>query len=225
MDYLLSRGGQQYGPYQQDALQQMLAAGQISPADLVWTQGMAAWTPVSEVLAPASTLPQPLPAPFAAAASPGLPTGGGPVPPSMHWAVLLLLGCLTLGIFPFIWIFVQAGFIKKISPQRNGRSLLSWILVIDLIYLVLVALTTFFNHGSSDIPMPDLGAVLFPVIWVLAIVAIFRLRRGLLEYYNSTEPIQLRLSGAMTFFFSIYYFQHHLRRIAIWKKSGQLPPQ
>jgi hypothetical protein len=62
------------------------------------------------------------------------------------------------------------------------------------------------------------------MVSLMAVSAFFQMRRGLLDYYNSTEPIRLRLSAAMTFFFSIYYLQYHLRRIAIWKKTGQLIP-
>ena len=143
----------------------------------------------------------------------------------MHWVVVLLLGGITLGIFVIVWAFKQAGFVKKISPQINGRALLFAVLWIELIFVVITILTTFFMHGASDVPMPILGAVLSPLVSVLAIVAVFRMRRGLLNYYNTVEPIQLRLSGAMTFFFSVYYFQHHLSRIAHWKKTGQLVPQ
>jgi hypothetical protein len=42
------------------------------------------------------------------------------------------------------------------------------------------------------------------------------------EYYNSTENIGLQLSGAMTFFFSTVNLQHHINRIARWKKTGVL---
>ena len=81
------------------------------------------------------------------------------------------------------------------------------------------------SSDSMELFTPILGAFLVPLLWILAMVAIFRMRRGLLTHYNSVENIQLRLSGVMTFFFNIYYFQHHLSRIARWKKAGQLTPQ
>ena len=34
------------------------------------------------------------------------------------------------------------------------------------------------------------------------------------RYYNTVEPINLRLSGIMTFFFNMIYFQYHITRIA-----------
>jgi hypothetical protein len=60
---------------------------------------------------------------------------------------------------------------------------------------------------------------------VVYLVAMFQIKGDLEEYYNSVEPINLRMSGVMTFFFSVYYFQHHFSRIAQWKKSGVLQPQ
>jgi hypothetical protein len=171
-----------------------------------------------------------------AVAMPLAPTsvvGTGPVPPSMHWFVVLLLGSFTLGIFSIVWAFVIAGFVKKISPRCNGRGLLFAILALDLGYLFLFVLAIVVNRtGHWDrqaFPDPQtivtaLGALVTILVSIMAISAFFRMRRGMLDYYNSTEPIQLRLSGAMTFFFSIYYLQYHLRRIATWKKTGQLIP-
>ncbi len=47
----------------------------------------------------------------------------------------------------------------------------------------------------------------------------------MLAYYNTVEPIGLRLSGVMTFFFNVFYFQHHMSRIVLWKLTGYLSPQ
>lgn len=233
MSYLLTQGGQQYGPYEVDALRQMLVAGQITQADLIWTQGMPAWAPIFQVF-PASVPVAPAPPVYAAPVAPA--AGTGPVPPGMHWAVVMVLAGLTLGLFAIIWAFVEASFIKKISPRRNGRGLLFAILLINVIYLGAFFLAYYDYHGGHgywnrlsniepEIVMPSMGYLLAPVLWILGIVAIFRMRRGLLNYYNSTEPIQLRLGAFMTFFFSIYYFPHHLQRIAKWKQTGQLAPQ
>jgi hypothetical protein len=51
------------------------------------------------------------------------------------------------------------------------------------------------------------------------------MKSTLKDHYNRIEPIGLRLSGVMTFFFSIYYFRHHFSRIAQGKKTGYLQPQ
>jgi hypothetical protein len=51
------------------------------------------------------------------------------------------------------------------------------------------------------------------------------MKSDLEDYYSTEEPIHLQLNGVMTFFFGTLYFQHHLSRIAQWKKSGVLQPQ
>lgn len=43
--YMLAINGQQYGPYNIQQLQQMVASGQMKAQTLVWSQGMAAWEP------------------------------------------------------------------------------------------------------------------------------------------------------------------------------------
>jgi hypothetical protein len=58
--------------------------------------------------------------------------------------------------------------------------------------------------------------------FVLLCCAEVAMARDLEAYYNSTENIGLRLSGAMVFFFNVFYFQYHFSRIAKWKKTGVL---
>jgi hypothetical protein len=60
------------------------------------------------------------------------------------------------------------------------------------------------------------------VVWIMGI---FKMRAAIQDYYNTVEPISLRLSGVMTFFFNIFYFQYHFSRIASWKRTGYLEPQ
>jgi hypothetical protein len=155
----------------------------------------------------------------------------GPTPPSLNWFLLIVLATVTLGLFGMIWAFIETGFIKKISPKCNGRGLLLLAVAMDLAYLIMLALYNFAGSTFGLYPhdafllLVVVGAIVAVSLPILLIRALFRMRTGLLDYYNSTEPIQLRLSKAMTFFFNIYYFQYHLSRIAKWKKTGQLAPQ
>ena len=48
--YHYSVNGQQMGPVSEDQLRQMLAAGTITSATLVWKEGMADWQPVAAIL-------------------------------------------------------------------------------------------------------------------------------------------------------------------------------
>lgn len=64
--YQVSRGGKNLGAYDLAAIRQMVSSGMLTPDDLVWTQGMPAWLPISAVL---PDLP--------AGAAPELPPTGG----------------------------------------------------------------------------------------------------------------------------------------------------
>jgi hypothetical protein len=153
----------------------------------------------------------------------------GPVPPAMHWFLLAFLTVITFGIFGIIWAFVQASFVKKLSPKCNGRGFLFLTLALNIVsILVLMFLAVGMRdgefsrafHAEKEVILPQIASVAYVLITILFVVAMFRMRSGLQTYYNSIEPIQLRLSAAMTFFFNIYYFQYQFRRIAQWKKSG-----
>ena len=295
MKYYISRSGQQYGPYSLEDLQGMKAQGRVDPSDLAWGEGMAAWTPVSQVLESASgassavaapqpyTPPQQQPytppqqqytppqqqytppqqqytppqqqytppqqqyspqqytppaqgaaygaAPAAAYSAPGYNAGyspqpgSGPMPPSLHWALVLLLGAVV-PFFAIVWIFIELGFVKKIDPSCPATK--QFITAICAIVGGLVIFFVFMAGGAAaERPAVAMigGFVLFAgyiTAIVFGIMAMFSMRRSIENYYNTVEPIGLRLSGVMTFFFNIYYFQYHFTRISTWKQTGRL---
>ena len=139
--------------------------------------------------------------------------GAGPMPPSMHWALVLVLSIVTCGIFGIAWLFIQAGFVKKIDPQSKAMPMF-------LGYIAIILLSSVFLRGSmmalTLLPLIQLGAMV--LFWIGA----FGMRKSLVTYYNSVENCGLRLGPIMTFFFSVLYFQYHLARIANWKRTGQL---
>jgi hypothetical protein len=62
--YFIAVGGQRTGPFELQALAAQAAAGALTPQTLVWTQGMAQWTPAGQVPALAqafASVPPPLP--------------------------------------------------------------------------------------------------------------------------------------------------------------------
>ncbi len=62
--YFVAIGGQQTGPFDLQALAAQATSGRVTPQTLVWTQGMAQWTPAGQVPALASifaNVPPPLP--------------------------------------------------------------------------------------------------------------------------------------------------------------------
>jgi hypothetical protein len=130
----------------------------------------------------------------------------------------------TFGLFGIIWILVQTGFVAKLE-RRSGPVVLAILAIISW------GCQMYFWFGSMAATIrgetPASGALLLIELmtWVLILIWVFYVRGILLQHYNSIEPINLRLSGVMTFFFTILYFQHHFRRIAEGKRTGHLQPQ
>jgi hypothetical protein len=145
----------------------------------------------------------------------------GAVPTNFHWALVLLLGVVSCGLFTHAWMIVEALFVRKVKPQSNG------------LLLVIIAVAGLFGGGfvrgfldaMGNHDVAPLGSLVTLVAAVIYLIGAFQMRSDLEDYYNTVEPINLRLSGVMTFFFSVYYFQYHLSRIAAWKKTGYLQPQ
>jgi len=81
------------------------------------------------------------------------------------------------------------------------------------------------NNSDDRTGLVVIELSIYLVSTIFFLVAVFQMRRSLLNHYNVAEPVGLRLSAAMTFFFNILYFQHHFSRIAKWKQTGFLEPQ
>jgi hypothetical protein len=152
-----------------------------------------------------------------------MPVAGGRLPPNMHWAVILILSWVTGGLAALIWILKEAAFVKKLDPGSKAVKLLVVALVAMLGQVVLF-LAVFSSGSSSEIAaVSGIMMILNLVVAVVGLIAVFGMRASIVRYYNTVEPIGLRLSGVMTFFFSVLYFQYHFSRIFAWKKTGRLP--
>jgi len=240
LKYYIQRQLNEYGPYTLADLQRYVAQGSIQLTDLTRSEGMTEWTPVSQVI---GNIPIPLAAGTAAGAYAGgaaygggtvydgstigfgvqaVPMQGSPiVPVDLHWALVLLIGVFTCGLFNYAWLIVEAAFVRKLKSDSKG------LLFIILATAVLIGggfingVITAMNHGERN----PLGSLITLAGFVLYIVGVFQMKSDLEDYYNSTDPINLRLNGVMVFFFNVYYFQYHFSRIAQWKKTGVLAPQ
>jgi hypothetical protein len=148
---------------------------------------------------------------------------GGPVPPDFHWALVLLINFFC-GFFGIAWLFVEAGYVRKIKPESKGILFMG--LAVAGIFVGEVMAIVGGDMGREGNPaLAGFGGLLLLAGCALYFVAVFVMRSDLMEYYNSVENIHLQLSGVMTFFFAVFYFQHHFSRIAQWKKTGVLQPQ
>jgi GYF domain 2/Domain of unknown function (DUF4234) len=240
MNYFIKRDLNEYGPYSLSDLQKYVASGNILLTDLCRSEGLTDWVPVSQVIGniPVPAAPQPAaPQPAAGTVYAG-PAGAGaaaygtqgsyaapvgsqyPPPPSLHWGIVLLLAVLTCAIFGWVWAFVQAAWVKKIDPE--SKALLYYGISVALLVAMTVAA---FGAGIAGRPGATGGGIFLicrlagAIMWL---VAVFNMRSSIEEHYNSKEPIGLSLSGVMTFFFSVYYFQYHFTRINEMKQRQMM---
>lgn len=140
----------------------------------------------------------------------------------MHWVVLLILTWVTAGLAGLIWFFRQALFVKKIDPSSKAVVLLV-VTTLGMFGQVALYIAAMSSMSSSTMATATgLIMILNLVIVICGLVTVFSMRSSIVRHYNSTEPIGLKLSGVMTFFFSILYFQYHFSRIVEWKKTGRL---
>ena len=149
-------------------------------------------------------------APPGAVVAPAQP--GVQLPPDLHWALLILLNLITCGIFGIVWVFIQAFWAKKLAPGNTAIAFVS-------AYAGGIVLAVMLSLDKSTEPF---GSLVNLAGVVCLIVGNFRIRAAMEEYYNSAENIGLTLSGVMTFFFGMIYFQYHINRIAKWQKTGVL---
>ena len=204
MNYMVSRDGQQYGPYTLADLQRYVASGNILTTDLVQSEGATQWVPVSQVIGaiPVTTTPAP---------APGNATQGVyyPPPPSLHWGIVLAIDIVTCGLFGWIWVLVQAAWVKTVQPASKAM----FYLVPAIGGFVLAAILQFQEDTRIVAGVLNLASVVF---WL---IGVFSMRSSIEEHFNSAEPLHLRLSGVMTFFFNVIYFQYHFTEIARMKQS------
>jgi hypothetical protein len=227
MNYYISRDGQQFGPYTLAEVQRYVADGNILLTDLAHSEGMDQWVPVRQILGNIPVQPAaPAPAapnygqvpvypqsPLGAAPQP-VAGATGPLPPDLHWALVLLFGIITCGIFLYVWMFIQAAFVKKLRPDANCLLLYGIGVPANILGSIMQA------AAGADETTKGLFSLITFAGAIVVIVGHFSLRNSLEDYYNSVEPLNLQLSGVMTFFFSMIYFQYHLNWIRQYKLTG-----
>ena len=216
MKYFVKRGEEKFGPYSLADIQQYVQSGNISFGDLAQSEAMSEWVPVSQVI---GNIPIPVTS-YGAAAAPAMESALDlvPLPPNLHWAVLLILEIVTRQLFNLAWALVQANWARKLI--KNNKPL-----VLVAMYpagmIAGIAATAVGAGGNTDAVLIAAGLCILGGL-IAYIIGILSIRSAMEEYYNSTENIGLSLSGVMTFFFSAVYLQYHINRIARWKKTGEL---
>jgi hypothetical protein len=220
VNYFIKRDLNEYGPYTLADLQKYVASGHILLTDLCRSEGLAEWIPVSQVIGniPVPAAPQP-------AAAPGVYTAPAvspyPAPPNLHWAICVLLSLITCSLFGWIWAFVQAIWVRKVQPNSKGLilySLAAGIHILSIIFGFYYGITLGLQGGNAvaGLNSPEfrmVSGLIRLAILIVIILGNFSMRESIEEHFNTAEPIGLSLSGVMTFFFGILYFQYHLTKI------------
>ena len=212
MTYQVSRNGQMYGPYTLEDLQRYVASGNVLPTDLAKSEDMPEWVPVAQVLGTAAVPPSPVyPTPPSYPQQPGT---AYPDPPNLSWGLEVLLAFLTCGIFVMVWNLVIASWANRVQPA--SKALMYYIIATVLIVLnlggswgVVIAIAHHNPHPHHSL----LGNLIGLACWVVRLIARFILRDTLEQHFNGPEPLGLRLSAVMTFFFGGFYFQYKLNEI------------
>lgn len=222
MEYLISRDGQRHGPYSVEVIRQLRAEGRILDTDLCWAEGMPGWTLVTNAFdlpvdEPAQALPgqearaEDGAAQATAATAPG---PAAPMPPSLHWTIVLALSALTLGLFGWAWMFIQAAWVRRIDSGSRAMPLLIGGLFTALFGGYVAGLAGAGNEQERALVelLGTLAAGLFVTL------AAFGMRDSILRHFTHREPINVSINGVMTFLFTFIYLQYHLTRIAEAKR-------
>lgn len=148
-----------------------------------------------------------------------------PAPPSLHWGLVFLFTMLTLGIFGYVWQFIEASWVRKVDPKSSARLQLG----LGLTFLV-VGYTLQFTGSAMIHTNPAaggllslLGGILTLTNTVLFLVAFYSMAASLRNVMRS-YGVTLQTSGVTVFFFNIVYIQALLGWIANWKRTGQTSP-
>jgi hypothetical protein len=141
-------------------------------------------------------------------------------PPSLHWAIVLVLSIVTFGLFACLWMFRQARFARKIdaSNKATGQIATSFALVFAAILFNAVNAITVARGGESTDP-GFTGVVMSFFILFMLISAYREIRRTLTTQYS------IQMSAALTVIFNVFYVQYHLSRIVRLQcpRAPQLP--
>ena len=140
-----------------------------------------------------------------------LPVGGRNElePPSLHWAIVLVLSIVTLGLFQYFWMFRQARFAHKIDPTNKATLQIAvsfLLLLFSFLLNAVVALTV--ARGGQSTDLGSVGTMLWLFQVLMIVTAYMQIRATLAKHYG------LRLNALLTVIFNVYYTQYHLSKIA-----------
>ncbi|MCW5650820.1 MAG: DUF4234 domain-containing protein [Ramlibacter sp.] len=129
-------------------------------------------------------------------------------PPKLHWAIVLLLSIVTLGLFYFIWMFVQSRWARRVNPDSSATSLLIVYAALSIIGEIVSEISGRGSNGAIA------GGFLLLAGTVVGVFGFISIRRTMLNRYGGQSGASLPTSSALTIFLGLLYLQHHMTRLA-----------
>lgn len=152
------------GPIPEYELRSLITAGQLSTADLVWTEGMGSWVPVS-------TLPQLLAGAPAAAGAAARTAQGSSLPAGLlGWMTFIGVMNIVGGVFNCLGC---VGIIVGVFMIISGAALLTAKGALERVGQVDPALDLFFLKLKTFMQMGGVATIIVIVLTVVCLLAYF----------------------------------------------------
>ena len=123
-------------------------------------------------------------------------------PRQSAWAVFGL-ALITLGIYPYFWLYSRAKIVNEIHEKPISLQLVG-----SLIVLALLNYTT--NFWGETMPAAIAVLVVTVVSLVIYIMVVFKFRNRLQDILTRSSGTQYKVGGIMAFFFYSIYFQYKI---------------
>jgi hypothetical protein len=221
MEYQVSRDGTMFGPYTEDELREYSISGNIVGTDLVRRAGTEKWTPLKKVLKQLDEQQKALEAKEKKSKVlrfEGL-RADIPAPPDMPWWLAAILDVATGLTFFVAWDIVEGVWMYRV--QRESRAMWYYLLAGAMFAINAPAIYSSSMHYlfGTAVTTSTHAEWLGVVSFIIRIFARLSMRKSLLQHYNQTEPIGLKLSKFWTLLFGGLYFQYHFNRINEGKRA------
>jgi len=128
-----------------------------------------------------------------------------------HWHTTELINVL------YVWTYVQAIWLKRAEPESKA---IYWYVATDVLRIAVaigqIAIPQVLRNHEIVFSLVELTT------FVLNVYALFKFKWEFEYHFNKSDPGLLKLSGVMTFFFNIFYFQYHFHEIYRYKHQERL---
>jgi hypothetical protein len=123
--------------------------------------------------------------------------------------------------FLALWFILQALWLKRADKRSHA---LEWYMACGSFAVISAIISWGFKIHHPEFSSVVSGAASFGS-FIAGFIGIFVFRSNMERYFNDVDDVGLRLSGWMTFFFSVYYFQYHFHDIAAFKaRQAKITP-